>query len=135
MTQTLLTRVMATDSALSLLVSLREKHGPLLLFQAGGSNDSNSLLCYTLDDDRFTNAEVYLGNFEGTPFYVEHKHFEFWKRSQLIVDAVDGTGATDSLDSGSGMHFLMRARLLSDEENRILEETEFANRHHAVGRG
>lgn len=135
MTQTLLTRVMATDSALSLLVSLREKHGPLLLFQAGGSNDSNSLLCYALDDDRFTNAEVYLGNVKGTPFYVEHKHFEYWKRSQLIIDAVDGTGETDSLDSGSGMHFLMRTRLLSDEENRILEETEFSGQHHAVGRG
>ena len=135
MTQTLLTRVMATDSALSLLVALGEKYGPLLLFQAGGSNESNSLLCYALDDDRFTNAEVYLGNVKGTPFYVEHKNFEYWKRSQLIIDAIDGTGATDSLDSGSGMHFLMRTRLLSDEENRILDETTFTSPHHAVGRG
>lgn len=126
---------MATDGALSLLVSLCEKHGPVLLFQEGGSSDGKSLLCYAFGDDNFTNTEVYLGNVNGTPFYVEHKHFEHWKRTQLIIDAVKGTGATNSLESGLGMRFSTRTRLLSDEESQLLEETEFANSHHAVDQG
>lgn len=135
MTQNMLTRVMATDGALSLLASLSERHGPLLLFQAGGSGDGNSLLCYAFGDDRFTNTEVYLGNVNGTPLYVEHKYFEYWKRTQLVIDAAKGTGATNSLESGLGMRFLTRTRLLTDEESQLLVETEFANPHHAVGQG
>ncbi|MGC2164417.1 MAG: DUF779 domain-containing protein [Gallionella sp.] len=134
MTITLLARVMATDSALSLLASLREKHGPLLLFQGGGSGDDNALLCCAFGDDRFTNTEIYLGNVNGTPFYLEHTHFEYWKHAQLIIDAVSGTGATDSLESGSGMRFLTRTRFLSDEERQLLEETEYANPDHALGK-
>ncbi len=130
MTKHLATRIMATDSALSLLASLREKHGPLMLFQPGGSDGDNALLCYAFGDERFTNMETYLGNINGTPFYLEQIHFEYWKRNQLIIDAVSGNGATDSLESGSGMSFLTRTRTLSDEECSWLEEAEIANSHH-----
>lgn len=114
MTPNLLTSIVATDSALALLASLREEYGPLLLFLSGGGNN-NTLLCYALGEFYAGSAEVYLGNLMGTPFYVEHEQFEFWKHAQLTIDAVEGTGATESLDWGTGKRFLTRSRLLSDE--------------------
>lgn len=78
-------------------------------------------MCYALGEFSAGSDEVYLDNLDGMPFYVEHEKFELWKRSQLTIDVVNGTGATDSLDSGTGKHFLTRSRLLSDEENKLLE--------------
>jgi uncharacterized protein (DUF779 family) len=121
MTEKLFTRVIATDSALAQLESLREKFGPVLFFQPGGPNDSSTLMCYALGEFNAGSDEVYLDNLDGMPFYVEHEKFELWKRSQLTIDVVKGTGATDSLDHGTGKHFLTRSRLLSDEENKLLE--------------
>lgn len=121
MTEKLFTRVVATDSALALLESLREKYGPLLFFQPGGTNDCSSLMCYALGEFCAGSDEVYLDNLNGMPFYVEHEKFELWKRSQLTIDVVKGAGAADSLDNGTGNHFLTRSRPLSDEENKLLE--------------
>lgn len=121
MTEKLVTRLVATDRALELLELLREKHGPLLFFQPGGTNDCNIPMCYALGEFCAGSDEVYLDNLNGMPFYVEHEKFELWKRSQLTIDVVNGAGATDSLDNGTGKHFLTRSRLLSDEENKLLE--------------
>ena len=134
MSPNLLTRIIATDSAMALLASLREKHGPLLFFLPGGSNDGNSPVCYALGEFIAGNSDVYLGNLEGTPFYVGHEQFEYWNRAQLIIDTTNGAGASDSLDSGTGKRFLTRSRLLSDEENMFLEQTEFAGTHRATDR-
>ncbi len=121
MTENTFTRVVATDSALTLLASLREKHGPLLFYQPGGSSDCIALMCYALGDFCAGSDEVYLDNLNGMPFYVEHEQFERWKHSRLTVDVVNGVGASGSLDNGTGMHFLTRSRLLSDEERALLE--------------
>ena len=121
MTENLFTRVVATDSALELLALLREKYGPMLFFQPGGSSDCAALMCYALGEFCAGSDEVYLDNLNGMPFYVEHEQFELWKRSQLTVDVVNGAGATDSLENGTGKHFLTRSRLLSDEERKLLE--------------
>jgi hypothetical protein len=130
-----LTRVIATDSALDLLASLREKHGPLLFVLSGSISDGNSPICYALGQFSIGSADIYLGNLEGTPFYVGHEQFEYWKRTQLIIDVVNGTGAADSLDSDTGKHFLTRSRQLSDEENKLLEQTYFDCPHQSAGRG
>jgi uncharacterized protein (DUF779 family) len=121
MKDNLITRIVATDSAVALLVTLREKFGPLLFFLPGGGNDGSALWCYEFGEFYAGSTEVYLGNLMGTPLYVEQGQFEYWKQVQLIIDAVNGTGATDSLDSGTGQRFLTRTRLLSEEENEWLK--------------
>jgi len=116
-----ITRIIATDSAEALLVTLREQFGPLLLFIPGDNNDGSALWCYEFGEFYAGSTEVYLGNFMGTPLYVEHGHFESWKHSQLIIDAVSGTGAPDSLDNGTGKRFLTHSRQLSEEESKWLK--------------
>ena len=113
----LLTRVIATDSALALLSSLREQYGPLLFSLSGCLNDSNAPLCYALGEFSVGNGDIYLGNLDGIPFYVGHEQFEFWNRAQLIIDAVNGNSAPESLEFNTGKRFLTRPRLLSDDEN------------------
>jgi uncharacterized protein (DUF779 family) len=115
MTTILLARVIATESALAQLASLREKFGPLMLFQTGSSCNNNSPLCYALDEFNIASSDVYLGNLEGTPYYVEIEQFDSCRGKQLIIDVENGTGAKESLDFGTGMRFLTRSRLIQDD--------------------
>lgn len=113
MTLSLSARVIATESALALLASLRARYGPLMLIQAGCCSSSFPS-CYALGEYGLESSDVYLGNLDGTPFYVEIEQFDNCGGMQLIIDAVSGTGAKDSLDCGTGMRFSTRTRLIPD---------------------
>ena len=121
MNSTMVDHVIATDSALALLASLREKYGPLMFFQSGGCCDECSTSCYLLGDFCVGSADVYLGNIDGTPFYMGYDQFEYWKNTQLVIDAVDGVGATGSLDNDTGKCFLTYSRKFPDDENNLLK--------------
>ena len=108
-------RVIATDSALTLLESLREKHGPLMFIQTGCSFDNCTPICYSLEEFSIESSDVYLGNLEGTPYYVEYEQFDSCRGKQLIIDVEMGNGAKESLDCGTGMKFITRAQLISDD--------------------
>ena len=114
-------RVIATECALALMKVLREKHGPLMFFQSGGCCDGSSPLCYAQGEFQVGDDDVYLGDLEGTPFYMGYAQFEYWQHTQLIIDVVAGMGGMFSLDNGSGKRFLTRSRLFTDEENLLLE--------------
>jgi len=114
----LICRVIATANARALLATLREKHGPLLFFQSGSCCDGHSPQCCSVVEFITDNTEVYLGNLDGTPFYVEHQQFEFWQSAKFIIDVVDANdadGTVDSLEAGSGKRFLTRKCLPADE--------------------
>ncbi|MFC5474294.1 DUF779 domain-containing protein [Paraherbaspirillum soli] len=109
-------RVIATDAALELLQTLRQQHGALMFFQSGGCCDGSSPMCYARDEFQVGDADVYLGDLDGVPFYIGAEQFEYWKHTQLIIDVVHGNGGMFSLENGSGKRFLTRSRLFSDDE-------------------
>ncbi|MEV4781670.1 DUF779 domain-containing protein [Burkholderia sp. LMU1-1-1.1] len=109
-------RVTATPAALDMLAGLRRRHGPLLFFQSGGCCDGSAPMCYPAGEFDISDTDVYLGNLDGTPFYMGREQFEYWEHTQLIIDVVDGNGGMFSLDNGTGRRFLTRSRLFSDEE-------------------
>lgn len=113
---TLPTRVTATEAALELLQTLRKKHGALMLFQSGGCCDGSAPMCYARGDFQVGDADIYLGDLDGQPFYIGAEQYEYWKHTQLIIDVVNGNGGMFSLDNGSGRRFLTRSRLFSDDE-------------------
>jgi uncharacterized protein (DUF779 family) len=76
-----------------------------------------------------------LGNLDGTPFYVGHEQFEYWRHAQLIIDVANGAVETDSLDGGGKKRFLTRSRLFSEEENSLLEKTVLTGPRHAADFG
>ena len=109
-------RVTATAAALDMLATLRGKHGPLMFFQSGGCCDGSAPMCYAAGEFNLSDTDVYLGNLDGTPFYMGLEQFAYWEHTQLIIDVVDGNGGMFSLDNGTGRRFLTRSRLFTDDE-------------------
>lgn len=124
MTATSVSRVIATPATLELLSHLRQQYGPLMFFQSGGCCDGSSPLCYAQGDFQVSTEDVYMGDLDGTPFFMGHDQFEYWKHTQLIIDVVNGMGGMFSLDNGTGKRFLTRSRLFTDEENTLLEKAD-----------
>jgi len=121
MTDAPISRVVATEAAIAFIARLHEQHGPLMFFQSGGCCDGSAPMCYKQGDFQVSDQDVYLGNIDGVPFYMNSDQFEYWKHTQLIIDVVNGNGGMFSLDNGTGKRFLTRSRLFTDAESRALE--------------
>jgi len=121
--QHLIARVTATPAALELLAELRHLYGPLTFFQSGGCCDGSAPMCFPSGEFDVSETDVYLGNLSGTPFFMGREQFEYWQHTQLIIDVVAGNGGMFSLDNGTGLRFLTRSRLFSDEELAALTQS------------
>jgi uncharacterized protein (DUF779 family) len=42
--------------------------------------------------------------------------YEYWKHTQLIIDVIEGTGGTFSLEGPEGKAFHTRSRVFTDQE-------------------
>ncbi|QAY63459.1 DUF779 domain-containing protein [Xylanimonas allomyrinae] len=122
-------RVDVTEAAGALLATLRARHGELMFHQSGGCCDGSSPMCYAQGDFLTGDADVHLGDLavapaEGEPFtvpvWMSRAQFEYWKHTHLTIDVVPGRGAGFSLEAPEGLRFLVRSRLLTDEEARAL---------------
>ncbi|QKY69969.1 DUF779 domain-containing protein [Lentibacillus sp. CBA3610] len=113
-------RVTATDEALKLIDTLTETHGPLMFHQSGGCCDGSSPMCYPRGEFRVGESDVLLGEIGETPFYISKDQYEYWKHTQLIIDAVDGRGGMFSLEGPEGKRFLTRSRVFSEDERKAL---------------
>lgn len=115
-------RVCATQAALAFIGELRQRHGPLMFFQSGGCCDGSAPMCFPAGEFSLSESDVYLGNLDGTPFYMGLEQFGYWEHTQLLIDVVEGNGGMFSLDNGTGRRFLTRSRLFTDEECALLRE-------------
>ncbi|MEN1967344.1 DUF779 domain-containing protein [Lentibacillus sp. N15] len=111
-------RVTVTDDALQLINTLKDIHGPLMFHQSGGCCDGSSPMCYPRDEFIVGDSDVLLGHIGDTPFYMSKDQYEYWKHTQLIIDAVDGRGGMFSLEGPEGKRFLTRSRVFTDEERK-----------------
>ncbi len=110
-------RVLATPAALELIELLKAKHGELMFHQSGGCCDNSAANCYLPGEVMIGPADVLLGEVGGCPFYIGKMQYEYWKRTQIILDALDGAGGgTFSLEAPEGKHFHSGSRLFSDAE-------------------
>jgi uncharacterized protein (DUF779 family) len=98
-------QVITTPAAVSLMTSLRAKHGEL-----------SSPMCYPRSEFLVGDSDVLLATLDGTPFYMSRSQFEYWKHTQLILDVVPGRGGMFSLEGPEGVRFLIRSRVFTDEE-------------------
>ncbi|WP_173918401.1 DUF779 domain-containing protein [Halobacillus sp. Marseille-Q1614] len=114
-------RVTATEEALELIATLKEKHGPLMFHQSGGCCDGSSPMCYQEGDLLIGSQDVLLGEIGGTPFYMNKKQYDYWKHTQLIIDVVEGRGGMFSLEGVEGKRFLSKSRAFTDEEYKELK--------------
>jgi uncharacterized protein (DUF779 family) len=113
-------RVDLTPAAADLLRSLRTQHGELMFHQSGGCCDGSSPMCYPLGDLITGDADVHLGDLAvddfTVPVWMSRSQFAYWRHTHLTIDVVPGRGAGFSLEAPEGVRFLIRSRLLTDEE-------------------
>ncbi|KTS92033.1 UDP-glucose 4-epimerase [Microbacterium testaceum] len=118
---TQLSRVDVTDAAAALLRDLTAKHGPLMFHQSGGCCDGSSPMCYPVGMFLTGPSDVRLGDIEvglddPIEVYMSESQFEYWKFTHLTIDVVPGRGAGFSVEGPTGMRFLIRSRMLTEEE-------------------
>ena len=118
-------RVAVTDKAAALLRELHADHGPLMFHQSGGCCDGSSPMCYPLGEFRTGNSDVHLGDLEVglpevVPVWMSRSQFELWSHTHLTIDVVPGRGSGFSVEAPTGNRFLIRSRLMTDEEAETL---------------
>ena len=116
-----LSRVDVTDAAAALLRDLTAKHGPLMFHQSGGCCDGSSPMCYPVGMFLTGPSDVHLGHIDvglddPIDVYMSESQFEYWKFTHLTIDVVPGRGAGFSVEGPTGMRFLIRSRMLTEEE-------------------
>jgi uncharacterized protein len=117
-----ISRVAVTPEAADLLRRLRADHGSLMFHQSGGCCDGSSPMCYPLGEFITSPSDVLLGTLaiagvtETVPVWMSAAQFEYWKHTHLTIDVVPGRGGGFSLEAPLGVRFLIRSRMLSDEE-------------------
>ena len=116
------TRVDVTPAAAAMMRPLRDTHGPLMFHQSGGCCDGSSPMCYLEGEFRTGQSDVLLeslkidGVAEPISFWMSASQFELWKHTHLTVDIVPGRGSGFSLEAPEGVRFLIRSRLLTEQE-------------------
>lgn len=115
-------RVSATPAALALIDRLKEQHGALLFHQSGGCCDGSAPMCFPASEFLVGDVDVKLGEIGGVPFYMSESQFAYWEHTHLIIDAISGSGGMFSLERPTGLRFLTRSRLYSDEDLELLKD-------------
>ncbi|UPT23340.1 DUF779 domain-containing protein [Thermobifida alba] len=111
-----------TAAAAELLVRLTERHGPLMFHQSGGCCDGSSPMCYPEGEFRLGASDVHLGDLRvdglerPVGVWMSKAQFAYWRHTHLTIDVVEGRGSGFSVEAPEGVRFLIRSRLLTDEE-------------------
>jgi uncharacterized protein (DUF779 family) len=119
-------RVAVTDAAAALLRELTDRHGPLMFHQSGGCCDGSAPMCFPDGDFILGDADERLGDLDvglprSIPVWMTKAQFEYWRHTHLTIDVVPGRGAGFSVEAPTGQRFLIRSRLLTDEELEALD--------------
>ncbi|KYG74519.1 hypothetical protein EV198_1011 [Roseivirga ehrenbergii] len=116
-------RVAITEKAAALVKQLQEKHGELIFHQSGGCCDGSAPMIFEKGDMYLDDSDVFLGQIAGVDYYMNKDQFEYWKHTHLTVDITEGRGSSFSLEIPLGFRFIIQSRLLSDEENAVLNNS------------
>lgn len=79
-------------------------------------------MCYLRGEFRTGGSDVLLGELpvegvtEPVPFWMSAAQYELWRHTHLTVDVVAGRGAGFSLEAPEGVRFLIRSRLLAEND-------------------
>ena len=117
-----MSHVDVTEAAAELIRDLTERNGPVMFHQSGGCCDGSAPMCYPDGDFIIGDADVHLGDLDvglerPVPVYMSASQFAYWSHTHLTIDVVKGRGAGFSLEAPYGVRFLIRSRLMTDEES------------------
>ncbi|MGB6084805.1 DUF779 domain-containing protein [Moheibacter sp.] len=115
-------RLDATNEAIELIKQLKETHGELMFYQAGGCCEGTQPQCFEKGGFFPRMNDVMIGTIEDSEFWVDRDLFEYWQYSHFTLDVTDGFGAGGfSLETPLGKTFKIHYRLFTQEELEKLE--------------
>lgn len=118
-------RVEADEKAIVLINELKGRYGDLMFHQSGGCCDGSQPMCFEKGDFKLGYSDVCLGVVEGCEFWMSKDQFEYWQHTHLNLTAVDGRGASFSLEIPLGKRFMIQSRLFTEEERVDLEALSY----------
>ena len=118
-------RVLLTDKALEIIRTLKDRYGELMFHQSGGCCDGSQPMCYEKGDFKVGSSDVCLGEIDGCDFWMSKDQFEYWKHTQLTIDAAPGRGSSFSLEIPLGFRFIVHSRLFTEAEQNDLVPLRF----------
>ncbi|MEM6963331.1 MAG: DUF779 domain-containing protein [Bacteroidota bacterium] len=113
-----------TTKAKQLIDQLRNQHGELMFYQSGGCCDGSAPMCLPKGELIIGENDIRLGIVHGCEFYMSKFQFEYWKQTQITLDVVAGRGSSFSLEIPSGLRFITKSRLFTEEESKALQILE-----------
>lgn len=123
-------RVTVSDRAAEVIRRLVGMHGPVMFHQSGGCCDGSSPMCFPLGEFITGDSDVHLGDLviedilPDVPVWMAKSQFEYWRHTHLTIDLVKGRGAGFSLEAPAGVRFMIRSRIFTDDEHRVLERLD-----------
>ncbi|UKT62448.1 DUF779 domain-containing protein [Pedobacter mucosus] len=110
-------RIDSTEVANALIAELKEKHGELMFYQAGGCCEGTQPQCFEKGGLYLRMQDVCLGTIEDCEFWVDKDLFEYWQHSHFTLDVIDGFGAGGfSLETPLKKTFKIHYRLFTEQE-------------------
>ena len=76
-------RLEVTEKALEVIKTLKEKHGDLMFYQAGGCCEGTQPQCFEKGGFYVRTNDVMIGLIDDFEFWVDRDLFEYWKFSHF----------------------------------------------------
>ena len=120
--KTMVKRIDVTEKALEVIKTLKEKHGDLMFYQAGGCCEGTQPQCFEKGGFYLRTNDVMIGLVDKFEFWLDRDLFEYWKFSHFTLDIVDGFGPGGfSLETPLWKTFKIEYRLFTEDELNDLE--------------
>ena len=115
-------RLNATEKAIALIYQLKETHGALMFYQAGGCCEGTQPQCFEKGGYFPRMNDALIGTIDGYEFWIDRDLFEYWQYSHFELDVLEGWGPGGfSLETPLGKTFKVHYRLFTEEELEALE--------------
>lgn len=117
-------RIAITTTACDVIDQLRKINGPLMFHQSGGCCDGSQPMCFAKGEFRTGDSDILIGIVHDCEFFMSRDQFEYWKHTHLTLDVISGRGSSFSLEIPLGLRFIIRSRLLTEQELSSLAQAD-----------
>jgi uncharacterized protein (DUF779 family) len=117
-------RITITDKAKEILNKIKSENEELIFHQSGGCCDGTAPMLFEKEDMYLDDSDIYIGKLEGVNYYMSQDSYDYWKYTHITVDVTEGRGSSFSLEIPLGVRFIIHSRLLTEEENKVLNKDD-----------
>jgi uncharacterized protein (DUF779 family) len=117
-------RITITDKAKEILNKIKSENEELIFHQSGGCCDGTAPMLFEKEDMYLDDSDIYIGKLEGINYYMSQDSYDYWKYTHITVDVTEGRGSSFSLEIPLGVRFIIHSRLLTEEENKVLNKDD-----------